>query len=248
MSVATSGARATEPENRPTPVLEVSDLTSGYGRTMILRDVNLTVARNSVTALIGPNGAGKTTLLSTISGLITPERGRVTLNGVDVTKRPAHLRARRGLCHIPQGRGIYPALTVRENLVMQSPKGQERESVEKATTVFPVLGSRISQRAGTLSGGEQQMLSMASAYLRAADVILVDEASLGLAPKLIDMIFESLTTLAAQGTALLLVDQFVSRVLEMADQAYVLSRGELVFAGTPTELRGKDIFEYYVGA
>ena len=231
----------------PDPVLALSGVSSGYGRTVVVRNIDLTVAAGSVTALVGPNGAGKTTLLSTITGLLPVLTGTVMLRGRDITRAAADRRARSGLCHIPQGRGIYRGLSVRENLVMQSPRGAEKTSVEKAVAAFPILGRRLGQRAGTLSGGEQQMLSMAAAYVRGADVILADEASLGLAPTLIDMIFDSFSELAARGVALLLVDQYVTRVLDLADQAFVLRNGQIVFRGTAGQLRDSDIFEYYIG-
>jgi branched-chain amino acid transport system ATP-binding protein len=228
-------------------VLTLARVCGGYGRTVVVRDVDLAVPASSVTALIGPNGAGKTTLLSTISGLLPIMSGAITILGCDATQLSADQRARHGLSHIPQGRGIYRGLSVRENLVMQAPRGAERKSIERAVAAFPILGRRLGQRAGTLSGGEQQMLSMAAAYVRGARVILADEASLGLAPMLIDTIFQSLRELASQGVALLLVDQFVTRVLDMADTAYVLRNGQIAFHGTPAQLQTSDIFEYYVG-
>ncbi|HSY16079.1 MAG TPA: ABC transporter ATP-binding protein [Jatrophihabitantaceae bacterium] len=229
------------------PILSVRDLSSGYGRSTIVRKVNLEVRRGSVTALLGPNGAGKTTLLSTISGLIAAKEGRIVLQGRDLTGDAPERRAKGGLCHIPQGRGVYRSLTVRENLLMQAPRGRERESLERATTAFPVLARRIGQRAGTLSGGEQQMVSMAAAYVRGAEVILADEPSLGLAPIIIDQIFVSLRHLAGEGIALLLVDQFVSQVLDMADHAYVLRHGEIAFEGAASKLKDQDVFAHYLG-
>jgi branched-chain amino acid transport system ATP-binding protein len=229
------------------PVLAVRDLSSGYGRSTVVRKVNLEVRRGSVTALLGPNGAGKTTLLSTISGLLAAQEGQVMIGGHDVTAVPPDRRARLGLCHIPQGRGVYRTLTVRENLLMQAPRGRERECVERAATAFPVLAARIGQRAGTMSGGEQQMLSMAAAYVRDAEVILADELSLGLAPMITDRIFASVQNLAREGIALLLVDQFVSLALGMADRAYVLRHGEVAFEGAASKLRDQDVFAHYLG-
>jgi branched-chain amino acid transport system ATP-binding protein len=242
-----NGTRAAACADVDDPVLAVRDLSSGYGRSTVVRKVNLEVRRGSVTALVGPNGAGKTTLLSTISGLLTAQEGRVMLGGRDVTAVAPDRRARLGLCHIPQGRGVYRTLTVRENLLMQAPRGRERECVERAATAFPVLAARIGQRAGTMSGGEQQMLSMAAAYVRGAEVILADELSLGLAPLIIDRIFASVQSLAREGIALLLVDQFVSQVLGMADRAYVLRHGEVAFEGSASELRDQDVFAHYLG-
>ena len=235
------------------PVLAVRGLSSGYGRSTVVRTVNLEVRRGSVTALLGPNGAGKTTLLSTISGLLAAQAGQVMLGDREVTAMPPDRRARLGLCHIPQGRGVYRTLTVRENLLMQAPRGRGRgrgrqeECIERAATAFPVLAARIGQRAGTMSGGEQQMLSMAAAYVRGAEVILADELSLGLAPLIIDQIFASVQNLAREGIALLLVDQFVSHVLGLADRAYVLRHGEVAFEGAASELRDQDVFAHYLG-
>ncbi|HVX23153.1 MAG TPA: ABC transporter ATP-binding protein [Acidimicrobiales bacterium] len=230
-----------------TTALSVENLEVGYGRTTVLRNVSLQVPANSVTALIGPNGAGKTTLLRSVSGLLAVRKGRVVLRGEDITKLEHYRRARRGLCHIPEGRGIYRSLTVRENLRMQAPPGGEGDAIEQAVTVFPVLGKRLSQAAGTMSGGEQQMLAMSAAYLRDAKIIIVDEPSLGLAPVIVDQIFEFLRSVTERGIALLLVDQYVTRVLSMAQSAYVLRRGEVAFGGSPSELLEGDLFKQYIG-
>jgi branched-chain amino acid transport system ATP-binding protein len=227
--------------------LTVEHLRTGYEDTTVLRDVSLVVPKSSVTALIGPNGAGKTTLLKAISGLLPIQKGRVLLNGEDITQLPHYRRSRLGLCHIPEGRGIYRSLTVRENLYMQAAKGKESDAVERAVGIFPALGNRLGQAAGTMSGGEQQMLAMSAAYIRDASVIVVDEPSLGLAPLVVDRIFEFLHSVTERGVALLLVDQFVSRALAMAQQAYVLRRGEVVFEGEPATLLEGDLFKHYIG-
>jgi branched-chain amino acid transport system ATP-binding protein len=235
--------------DRPAPpALALHQLSSGYGGTTVLREVSLIVPRSGVVALLGSNGAGKTTLLKTASGLIRPTGGRIEIAGRDVTGLPAHRRAALGLCHIPEGRGIFRRLTVRENLTMQAVRGQEADAVAQAATAFPVLAERLSQQAGTLSGGQQQMLAMARAYVRSPELILVDEASLGLAPVVVDEIFHFLEGVTARGAALLLVDQFVVRALRIASQAYVLRRGEIVYAGPPDQLLDDDIFERYIGA
>lgn len=227
--------------------LQLADVTSGYGETVILRGVSLEVPAGSVVALLGPNGAGKTTLLRTVSGLLFPTEGTVSMDGDDITRLPTHLRSRRGLCHIPEGRGIYRSLTVRENLGMQTSKGREAEAIERAAEAFPILGDRLEQRAGTMSGGQQQMLAIARAYVADPRLILVDEASLGLAPIVVDAIFEFLARITAEGTSLLLVDQFVARALAMASHAYVLNRGQIVFSGTPKDLEDGDVFKQYLG-
>jgi branched-chain amino acid transport system ATP-binding protein len=227
--------------------LELRAVSSGYEHTTILRDVSLSVRKSSVVALLGPNGAGKTTLLNTISGLVNATAGSVVMNGEDVTGLPTYRRTSKGLCHIPEGRGIFRSLTVRDNLRMQALPGKEAETVDRATAVFPVLGDRLTQAAGTLSGGQQQMLALARAYVRDPELILVDEASLGLAPVLVDAVFEFLTGLASKGVALLIVDQFVTKALDLADTAYVLRRGEIAYSGSPAELLQGDLFSQYLG-
>jgi branched-chain amino acid transport system ATP-binding protein len=227
--------------------LELRDVSAGYGETPVLRSVSLTVPASSVTALLGPNGAGKTTLLKTVSGLLRPTSGSVVMHGEDVTGLAPNVRTVRGLCHIPEGRGIFRGLTVRDNLIMWADKGAETQAIERAVDVFPILGERLGQTAGTLSGGQQQMLALARAYVRHPTLVLVDEASLGLAPLIVDSIFEFLRQLVQQGCALLIVDQFVTRALELASTAYILSRGELGFSGSAESLKGRDVFKEYLG-
>ena len=230
-----------------TPALRVSRVQCGYGRTEVLRGVDLAVDTGSVVALLGANGAGKSTLLKTISGLLRPTSGTVELFGEDVTGESTARRASRGLCHIPEGRGIFRSLTVRENLELQSAPGQSKATIERAVASFPLLGIRLGQQAGTMSGGEQQMLAMARAYARQPKLVLVDEASLGLAPLIVDEIFSFLSAITKEGASLLVVDQFVARALNMAERAYVLNRGVITFDGTAEELRKGDVFERYLG-
>jgi branched-chain amino acid transport system ATP-binding protein len=228
--------------------LQLTDVVAGYDHTTVLRGVSLTVPAGSVVALLGPNGAGKSTLLKTISGLVRPTSGSVQMFGEEVSTLAPNRRARHGLCHIPEGRGIYKRLTVRENLLMQASKGDELGAIDRATEAFPRLGERLSQLAGTMSGGEQQMLSMARAYTRDQRLILVDEASLGLAPIVVDAIFEFLHRIVSErGTSLLIVDQFVHRALDVAQTAYVLNRGEITVSGTSAEVREMDVFAEYMG-
>jgi branched-chain amino acid transport system ATP-binding protein len=228
-------------------MLEVENVTAGYGDTVVLRDVTLSVGDGAVVALLGPNGAGKSTLLKTVSGLVRPMSGRVTLAGEDVTGKRPYAMARRGLCHLPEGRGIFPSLTVKENLILGSPKGSENESIERATKAFPVLGERLKQMAGSLSGGEQQMLALSRAYVSNPKIVVVDEASLGLAPLVVDRIFETLEDFVANGASLLIVEQYITRALDFASSAYLLNRGQVVFSGPSEELRGEDVFERYLG-
>ena len=230
-----------------TTALSLKGITSGYGTTTIVRNIDLNIKAGSVTALLGPNGAGKSTLLKTMSGLIRPMSGSVMIDGHDVSSLAPNKRANLGLCHIPEGRGIFPSMTVKENLELQAKPGEQSIAIEKGIAAFPILGERLMQRAGTLSGGQQQMLSMARAYTQNPRVILVDEGSLGLAPIVVDEIFSFLAGVAAAGAALLIVDQFVARALALATSAYVMTRGEIVFAGTSAELQRSDVFERYLG-
>lgn len=232
---------------KTTTALSMKGITSGYGTTTIVRNIDLTIEAGSVTALLGPNGAGKSTLLKTMSGLIRPMSGSVMIDGQDVSSLAPNKRASLGLCHIPEGRGIFPSMTVKENLELQAKPGEQSIAIEKGIAAFPILGERLMQRAGTMSGGQQQMLSMARAYTQNPRVILVDEGSLGLAPIVVDEIFSFLAGVAAAGAALLIVDQFVARALALATSAYVMTRGEIVFAGTSTELQRSDVFERYLG-
>jgi branched-chain amino acid transport system ATP-binding protein len=229
------------------PALELRNVTGGYGRTTVLRDVSITVPGSGVAALLGPNGAGKTTLLKMASGFLRPSSGSIHLFGDDVTSVAPYRRFQAGLCQVPEGRGVFRSLTVRENLAMQARKGEEAEATSRACQAFPILGRRINQVAGTLSGGEQQMLSMATAYARSPRLILVDEASLGLAPLIVDQIFGFLERVAKEGRALLIVDQFAARALALAATAYVLSRGSITYAGSPRQLGEEELLSYYIG-
>ena len=227
--------------------LALDRVTAGYGEATILRDVSLTVRSGEVLALLGPNGAGKTTLLRVASGLLHPTAGRMTLDGRDASQSLPHELARAGICHIPEGRAVFPSLSVRENLVLFSRKGLEIESVERALVAFPALVTHLRQSAGTLSGGEQQMLALARAYIRDPRLILLDEVSLGLAPILVDGIFEFIALLASENIGLLLVEQYANKALEIAHQVCLLSKGSIEFFGTTDELWGADIFARYVG-
>jgi branched-chain amino acid transport system ATP-binding protein len=231
---------------RPT-ALELSSVTAGYGSTIVLRDVSLAVPAGQIVALLGPNGAGKTTLLRVASGQLPVREGTVRMSGHDVTGRGTHQLARGGLCHVPEGRGVFPSLSVRDNLLLFARRGEERASLERAVAAFAPLGNRLNQLAGSLSGGEQQMLAIVRAYVTDPAVVLVDEASLGLAPLVVDQLYEFLEQVTAEGTALLLVEQYVQRALALADQACLLSQGRIVYSGTSLELEGHDIFEQYLG-
>jgi branched-chain amino acid transport system ATP-binding protein len=229
-------------------MLELSGVVAGYGGTTVLRGVDLVVPDGVVVALLGANGAGKTTLLRVASGLLHPTSGRLLIDGEDVSRASPSRLVARGVCHVPEGRGIFAPLSVRENLLLQAAKGEEREALERAVSAFPRLGERMSQIAGTMSGGEQQMLALARTYVQHPHVVLLDEVSMGLAPKIVDEIFQFLQMLRGQGVSLLLVEQYVTRALAVADYVYLLNRGEVSFAGEPSELQGEDVFTQYIGA
>jgi branched-chain amino acid transport system ATP-binding protein len=229
-------------------MFRLDHVTAGYGATTVLKDVTLCVPDGTVAALVGPNGAGKTTLLRAASGLLAPRAGRIWLGEQDLTGARPHQLAAKGVCHVPEGRGIFPSLSVRENLTMFSAAGKEGEGLARAMEAFPILGERLDQIAGTMSGGQQQMVALARAYMGRPRIILLDEVSMGLAPKLVDAIFEFLDRLRSTGVSLLLVEQYVSRALAIADYAYVLTRGRVSFAGDPDELADVDVFEHYMGA
>jgi branched-chain amino acid transport system ATP-binding protein len=229
-------------------MLRLENIRAGYGGTTVLRGVSMLVPPSSVVALLGPNGAGKTTLLRVASGLLRPTSGQVLLDGRDVSRCAPNQLVKQGVCHVPEGRGVFPSLSVRENLILHSLPGTESASVEKAVSAFPRLGERLSQQAGTMSGGEQQMLALARAYVQNPRFVLLDEVSMGLAPKIVDEIFEFLQLLAAQGASLLLVEQYVTRALAAADYVYLLGRGTVTFAGEPGELDADALAEQYIAA
>lgn len=229
-------------------MLELRDICAGYGSTNVLADVNLTVPDGAVVALLGPNGAGKTTLLKVASGLLRPSSGRVLLNGVDVTGSSPYELARSGVCHIPEGRGVFPTLNVADNLRLQASPSVDRRAIDLASEVFPHFRQRRSQLAGTLSGGEQQMLALSRAYVARPTTVLLDEVSMGLAPFIVDEIFEYLGRLATDGLSLLVVEQYVARALKLADYVYILNRGRIRFAGEPAEVGDDTVLESYLGA
>ncbi len=229
-------------------MLTLDRVSAGYGSTQVLREVTMAVPPGSVVALLGANGAGKTTLLRTLSGLLRPMSGRIILDGDDVAGKAPHKLVARGICHVPEGRGVFPGLTVADNLLVQSPPGETAEAIERAVEAFPRLGQRIDQVAGTMSGGEQQMLALARAYVQSPRVVLLDEVSMGLAPLIVDEIFLFLERLAKQGTSLLVVEQYVTRALAICDYVYLLNKGSVAFAGEPSELDAEEVFASYTGA
>jgi branched-chain amino acid transport system ATP-binding protein len=228
-------------------VLELRDVTAGYQGHTVLRDVSVKVPDDAVVALLGPNGAGKTTLLRVASGLLQPSSGQLLFDGEDITGASTDELARWGVCHVPEGRGIFPSLTVRDNLRLQAPGDLDGPTLSAVSAVFPRLAERLDQTAGTMSGGEQQMLALAHAYVASPTVVLLDEVSMGLAPRIVDEIFEYLRDLAGRGAALLLVEQYVARALDLADYVYILRKGRIEFAGEPKELGSDAILASYLG-
>jgi branched-chain amino acid transport system ATP-binding protein len=229
--------------------LDLTGVDAAYGPVQALFALNLPVAEGKVTAVLGPNGAGKTTTLRVASGLLAPRKGTVSLRGSDVTGKAPREIARSGLCLIPEGRGTFPSLTVRENLLLQcSLAGKKMSQVEEvAYGRFPVLGKRRSQIAGTLSGGEQHMLALSRALTTDPEVILIDEISMGLAPIIVERLFDSVAQIAREGRTIVLVEQLAELVLEIADFAAVISKGTVVKIGQPGDVRDA-LEEIYLGA
>jgi branched-chain amino acid transport system ATP-binding protein len=228
-------------------MLTLDSVTAGYGDATVLRNVDFKVGDGEVVALLGPNGAGKTTLLRTATGFVKARSGRIDLDGSDMTGDPPHRYTRRGICHLPEGRGIFPSLTVMENITIQARGADVKGSLADFKEMFPNLAKRLGQTAGSLSGGEQQMLALSRAYLTKPKVVLVDEPSLGLAPRIIDQVYELLTGFAARGISLVVVEQYVQRALALADKVYILSRGEVIHVGKANELDPDEIYQRYLG-
>jgi len=228
-------------------LLEVSGLRAGYGRLPVIFGIDLTVEEGEIVALLGLNGAGKTTTLRAISGMVPVMAGSVRFGGDDITGQPAERITRRGLLHVPEGRGIFPNLRVDESLRLAAAlakldAAEVTSRVEEAYTTFPSLERRRGQAAGTLSGGEQQMLALARALIWRPRLLMVDEMSQGLAPAIVDRLFEIVKTFRDNGTALILVEQFVTRALAVADRAYVVEKGEIGYSGTAAALAADEEF------
>jgi branched-chain amino acid transport system ATP-binding protein len=232
-------------------LLEVMELTVSYGPVTALHEVSLEVRADEIVAVLGPNGAGKTTLLRTIAGALRPRHGSISLKGAPLAGLKPEDVVRRGVATVPEGRLVFPSLTVQENLELGAISRRDHEAIradiDELFSMFPILGERRSQPAGTLSGGEQQQLSIGRALMSRPGLMLLDEPSLGLAPIIVDQIFRLLVDLRARGTTLLLVEQNVHRALEIADRAYVLSVGRLVTSGPARELASGDLQRMYLG-
>ena len=222
------------------PLLELVAVHAAYGWIEVLHGVDLAVPQGSVVALLGPNGAGKSTTVKVCAGLLRPTKGAVRIGGQDVTGATCNELARLGLCTIPEGRGIFPNLTVRENLWMATQAGGDLDRVEEiAYARFPRLGERRSQLAGTLSGGEQQMLAMSRALVTEPALLLLDELSMGLAPRVVQELYEIVGQVAREGVSILVVEQFARAVLGIADVAAIMLHGEIARVGTPRELESE---------
>ena len=236
------------------PLLRVEDMSVGYGHVGVLEHVSLEVAPGSIVALVGSNGAGKSTMLRAISGLLRPQGGRIVLDGRDITGARPDRIVEAGILHVAEGRRLFRRQTVMDNLELglygaSVPREAEARRYERIFELFPALAERRRDRAGVLSGGQQQMLAVAQALMREPRLLMLDEPSLGLAPVLVDEVLAVIAKMRDAGTAVLLVEQMVERALEVADRGYVLQNGRIIGAGTPRELANGDLIRRaYIGA
>ena len=231
------------------PISRGQELSVHYGTSQALFGVGLQLDFGSVLAVLGANGAGKSTLARSISGLVAPSCGTVVFDGGEITGLPAHNVRRRGLTYIPEGRGVFPGLTVIENLKMavaQERRSERPTAIDRVIAMFPLLGDRRSQRAGSLSGGEQQMLALARAVAVEPKLIIADEMSLGLAPQVVEAVFTSLEEIRRAGVSLVLSEQFVHRALSFADTCVILSRGRVGWSGRAVDA-GPELIDHYLG-
>ena len=233
-------------------MLEVKDLRVNYGVIPALKGISFEVEEGEVIALIGANGAGKTTTLHTITGLIEPSAGTIIFEGKDITHTPADKIVAMGMAHVPEGRRVFPDMTVYQNLMLgaftRKDPAEKQESLENVYEHFPRLGERAKQPAGTLSGGEQQMLAMGRAMMSRPKILLMDEPSMGLSPILVAEIFSIIERVSSQGTTVLLVEQNAQKALNIADRAYVLETGSIAMSGPAEQLRNDDsIRKAYLG-
>jgi branched-chain amino acid transport system ATP-binding protein len=247
VSQATPG-RAPAPAPAP-DILRVSEVSLKYADATALYEVSIAVAPGSVTALLGPNGAGKSSVARAVSGLVRAQSGRISFDGEDITSASADRIRRLGVAYLPEGRGVFRSLTVEENLrvaLSGVPKAERAAAIDSAVELFPILGDRRRQTAGTLSGGEQQMLSLARVLTRRPRLLIADEISLGLAPLIVEEVFAGLQRVIELGVSVVLIEQFVHRALAIADHCYVLRRGRVVWSGETSEA-GADLVEHYLG-
>jgi len=233
-------------------LLKLDNVFAGYGAIEALRGISLTVEEGEIVTLIGSNGAGKSTTLKTISGIVQAGKGSVQFAGEAIEKLPPHLIVQKGIGHVPEGRRIFPRMTVLENLEMgayvSTNKQQFKESMERVMELFPRLKERLSQKGGTLSGGEQQMLAIGRALMMRPKILLLDEPSMGLAPLLVEQIFEIVRELNHQGTTILLVEQNANQALQIASRGYVIVSGSIILHDTAENLRHNEMVrEAYLG-
>ena len=226
-------------------LLEVNDLTVFYGVIQALKGISFEVNKGEIVTLIGANGAGKTTTMQSVMGLIPSKGGTVVYNGVDITKKPCHSIVHLGMTQVPEGRRVFQELTVYENLLMgaytEKSKAKIKRDIEEIYEWFPRLGERKKQVAGTLSGGEQQMLAMGRAMMSHPELLMLDEPSMGLSPLLVDQVFEIIKNFQKNGTTILLVEQNAGKSLAISDRAYVLENGQIVLSGKGDELLQSDM-------
>ena len=231
-------------------LLDVRDLEVAYGAARALFGVSFTVRRGSVTAVLGANGAGKSSLAGAIAGVVKPHAGTITFDGNDITGIAAHRACKQGIAYVPENRNIFPHLTVRDNLWTQLrfsvPRSERKAALERALEMFPVLAERRNQYAGTLSGGEQQMLALSRVLAAPPQLLIADEMSLGLAPMLVDLVFESLARIRDEGVTVLLIEQYVERALGFADDAVILRHGLVGWRGHAREA-GTELLAEYLG-
>ena len=231
-----------------TGLLELHRVSVSYGGLRAVSNASMVVPEGCIVALLGPNGAGKTTILRTISGLIKPDSGRVVLCGKRIDGRPPHAIARMGALQVPEGRGIFPTLTVQANLAMARATAEPGlDLTARAVELFPQLGSRLEQLAGTLSGGEQQMLAMARALVAKPRLLMLDEISMGLAPIVVRQLFDAVRAMKESGATVLLVEQYVQAALQLADYVYVLDKGQVAEVGEPGDVRETGLATSYLG-
>jgi branched-chain amino acid transport system ATP-binding protein len=223
------------------PPLEVQELTTGYGDVAVVRNASMRFPARLITTIIGSNGAGKSTVIKAAAGLLPAWKGRVLADGVDITREPAWKRVHRGIGYVPQGRVVVPEMTVRDNLeigahILKGDRARIEAAMQRVTELFPILKQRFQQLAGTMSGGEQQMLAIARALMASPRTIILDEPSLGLSPKFVEIVFDKLRALRDQGLTVVMVEQKASRALAVSDRGYVMHLGQVVYAGEAAEL------------
>ena len=234
------------------PLLEVTDLRTGYGAVPVLHGVSLAVDEGEIVAILGPNGAGKSTTLSAISGLLKPWSGSITFDGSSISGVTPAKTVAMGIAHVPEGRHVFPQLSIEENLkvgswAQRAKPGAYRSNLDRVFGYFPVLSERKDQLAGTLSGGEQQMLAIGRALMSGPRMLIIDEAALGLAPVMVDRVFEIVKEIRKDGNTVLLVEQNAPVTLALADRVYLMQRGEIIAGGPAAEIRDAGVLDAYLG-